>query len=177
MLFLDNDPLSTIDYIATYSDVELSPVLVQLERAGFHLCGSRFFNMKFPLAIVVWDKNTDWDFCGEYGVESVAFLLSIGFEISTPLDDPYTDDTARIVLSYYGTGGCIQVVLRDDVDAFVSMLDAISCDFYKIHVWKSGPRHPGREEIQSVINQLLAVHEAGQQYAVHTAEFHSFTQT
>ena len=166
--------MDIVDHILSVKDDYIRGKLTTLERAGFHLSGSRLFHCFDPTVIKV-SADTDWDFCGEYAPEAVDFLTGLGFEVSTPLDDEYTDDSARMVMSLYTEmdNGVIQVVLRRDVDAFMSMIYSVSPHFYRDVLWKSGPNGPMRETIRDTINQLLAVHTAGQQYVLtHNAVRH-----
>ena len=128
---------------------ELASVLVQ---QGFHLCGSRYFNAKEPSAVPI-NSTTDWDFCGQDGVETVEFLIRNQFVTKAGPDSPYTDNTAEMVLTHATLN--VQVVLRSNIDQYMAMLDSIAVDFYVGAMWKSGPSAPSHDAIRAIVNQLM----------------------
>lgn len=148
----------------TRPNPQLIKTLGTVARFGHRLCGSRHFHELDPDLIPITNE-TDWDYCGEYSLDAVSLLSANGFDTTTNLDHEYTDDSARMVLTNHNCTPQVQVVLRTNVDEYLSILNSITPEYFNEFLWKSGPNHPTPAQIKATINQLMATHKVGQKYA------------
>lgn len=112
-----------------------------LKEKGFMLCGSRYFNEKYPEYVKI-KKDTDWDFFAKNTYANKEILQDLGFYKVYDASD-YADDLA--VSFWKHELYKIDVVLRKKCDTYKRFIENISPHEYCLELWKSSPNFIGNK--------------------------------
>ena len=152
--------MSTTDSLFDIADIEFDvyKLLPSTVTDQLTLCGSRYFNQKYPDIISFENSNNrDYDFFAQYSDELVQLLEQHGF-YNVKAHSQYPFDDLAISILIHPSYQC-QVILRKDAEKYKRVIERIKPEFYRDYLWKSGPNAIQKEQIMAIFNQLFAMAE------------------
>lgn len=124
-------------------------------RLGLIVCGSRYFSSRFPDIISPSAvAKADIDLFASDTTEIRLRLIQAGFVENQNVW--YFDSiTTGLFKKKTRSGLVMQVALKSDTELYRNVLNDITGEYYRDHLWKSGPNKPTSDRIRKILEDLF----------------------